>query len=380
MKRALLGCLVLAVALLSTAAAQAVPDLELDIGVATPPAAEALGQAVAVTFVDGRELDLGGGDAASFGVMKSSVTRRIVHEDGIEVGEFTVGYVVGALRAAGIDARGGIDPALPTLRVTLLSMMAMGFTHFEVPVEARLELTPAGGAAPVWSETLTTRGDVTLFAGPGELVQAYDEALTSGLGLLDTAFRSPAFGQALAGPTATAAGADGSTPPPPPPPPPPPAPPAGGVVVADASSTAVAIDRITEGSAEDASKKLEGLCLTHFEIAFGFRAEDESSEWTVTFLDEDGDKVGYVNLDDEDTIEFDGDDEDLDDSADAGEAHRAVISVEEDEVTVHINGEEIIDDEDLDDYDECLHLAVKMDDDMVLTGFAVTESKRPVED
>jgi hypothetical protein len=57
-----------------------------------------------------------------------------------------------------------------------------------------------------------------------------------------------------------------------------------------------------------------------------------------------------------------------------------VIRVEDDELTLLIDGEEVLDGEDLEDYDECLHLAVKVDEDMVLTGFSVTAANKPAGD
>ena len=368
MHRVLAAAFLFSMSLVHVPAAVAAPNLKLDIAVDAPAPLPVLQGAVAVTFADGRSEEGGGGDPRSFGVLKSSGDRRILHKDKVRVGPFFVDLVTAALRGAGHDV---VDaaPDQPRVLVTLLNTTASGLTHMEMLVEARLELFGPGGESAVWEHHWETRDAVVSDVGPEDLVGAYSEALTAGVRQLVVLFDAPEFRAGLGGGPAvgpeTGASSVPATPPVPPVPPVPGVP-AGGMTV----------DRITDATEQEASARLSELCLSHFEVAFAFLGEDDSSEWTLTFVDEDDDPVGYVNLDDEDTVEFDGDDEDLDEEADAGEVHQAVIRVEEDELTLHIDGHEVLDDEDLDGYDECLHLRVIVDDDMSLTDLVVTPLAR----
>ena len=333
-------------------------DLALDIKIEQPPVEPATGPSIAVTFVDGRDPGDGGGDPTSLGILKSSEPRRITHAGGLEAAEVVLGAVSGALGDSGFDARVGEAPTLPRLSVTLQKMTAKGLTRCKVQIKLRLELFPAGAGAPSWAETVTVKGSVTLTAGPEDLAGGYEDAMAAARRSMGEMFAAVAFGR-VAGAEAEAEPVRRTTE-------------SESETIAAAPDGGAQIHRITDATEKEASAQLAGLCLTHFQVEFTFLGEDDSSEWTLTFVDEDGDDVGYVNLDDEETVEFDGDDEDLDEDADHGEPHRVEIQVDDDEVTLHIDGDEVLDDEDLDSYDECLHLEVIVDDDMTLSGFVVT--------
>ncbi len=368
-------------------AALAGADLSLDIRLEQPGAEPTDGPAVAVDFIDGRDAGDGGGDPTSLGLLKSSDPRRVVHASGLGIADVVRASAAAALADAGFDARPEEDAGHPRLTVTLQEISARGLTRCKVPVQLRLELVPAGATAPSWAETVTVKGEVTLASGPEDLAAGYEDAMARARREMGERFEGGAFARVVAPVRAggaesepvrrtaesepvrrtaepeteaqseTGAGSEDT----------------GSQLPVDLQPAAVIrIDEITDPTEKAATAQLADLCLTHFRIEFTFLGEDDSSEWTVTLVDEDDDDVGYVNLDDEETIEFDGDDEDLDDEADAGESHRAVIEVDDDEVTVWIGDEEVLDDEDLDSYDECLHLEIKVDDDMTLTDFVVT--------
>ena len=343
--------------------ALAAPDLPLDIEIEQAAGEPTAGSALAVTFADGRGEADGGGDPASFGVLKSSESRRIVHAGGLGVADVVQAAVSAALQDAGFDVRLGGALALPRLVVTLQKMTAKGLTRCKVPVQLRLEFFAAGGAAPSWAETVAVKGTVTLSAGLEDLSAGYEDAMAAARLSMGELFGADVFQRAVGTgtePTCRTTETESETE----------TQPETETGAAPAAGS-VRIDRITDATEKEASAQLTNLCLTHFRVDFTFLGEDDSSEWTLTFVDEDGDDVGYVNLDDEETVEFDGDDEDLDEEADAGEPHEVVIEVDDDEVFLHIDGDEVLDGEDLDSYDECLHLRIIVDDDMVLTGFLV---------
>ena len=161
----------------------------------------------------------------------------------------------------------------------------------------------------------------------------------------------------------------------PPPPPPPPAPPAPLAIPAPPPPPPGLLEQITHVNDDAVATQLKGMCGKDLTITFTFTATDEKDEWRVTFVDEDGDDLGYVNLDDDETIEIhdddDAEDEDLDEDAEPGEPHEAVIRMKEDEVSGRIDGDEVVEDEEIDDYDECAGIEVLVDEGMTLTGFKV---------
>ncbi len=370
--------LALALALPAVAAA-----LDIEPRLVPPPPRSPLGPAVCVTFEDARPATDGGGDLRSLGKLRSSATTPVDLRSGT-VDALILGWVSDGLRAAGYDPRPGPDPALPRVHVVLRELMAYGVAHVDVPLVVELAVTPPGAADPSWTTRLDLRGGVVLEQGVADIVRGYEDAFAQGYAAMARHFDGAPFQAAAGGPPVAGAAAaatvavtvnvdgvpaaSGAVPL---------AIPVAGPPAPPVSDDEVRVAAVTAASAGEATAALAALCVGSFDLAFTFESATDEGEWTISLVDEEGERVGYVNLDDEDTVEVNESDEDFDcDTCEAGREHRARIRLADEEVRVVVDGEEVVEDEDVEvDDDECVVLEIAVDDGVRLRDL-VLERRR----
>lgn len=129
------------------------------------------------------------------------------------------------------------------------------------------------------------------------------------------------------------------------------------------------VGTVNDSSEDDASSKLKALCTNDFTTTFTFQADDEDDEWKVHLRDADDDNITYVNLDDSENIEVDSASNDtaLSPPAAANESHRVSIRYVKPTVMVSVNGKKVVHGFTVDNYKECVHLKVDVDDGMTLS-------------
>lgn len=185
-------------------------------------ASEPGGPAVAVVVEDLRPPKKGGDKPALIGNERGSYgipTAVMAGKGGTQEPASVVGlWATDCLRAAGYQARVGVDPSLPTLRIQLQTLWSeqipMGVaSRHETWITATVAVLPAGGTAPAWERQFSSNGGTTTvmlrFDDPVEagFLRAFDEITRSFLG----AVAGPEFQGALPGGNAESAVAAAET-------------------------------------------------------------------------------------------------------------------------------------------------------------------------